>query len=134
LSEGEKTAIAFVYFITKLKEKDNKMEITIVVIDDPVSSFDSNHLFHAYSFFRSNCDKAKQLFTHNFTYFKLVRDWFEIINRKKRSKNKPDTAFYYTIEASTGVPRHSTFKDADLSLVKYNSEYLTYFKTIRIQL
>uniref|UniRef100_UPI00397D76FB AAA family ATPase n=1 Tax=Salmonella sp. ZJHZ20_0162 TaxID=3159595 RepID=UPI00397D76FB len=40
LSEGEKTAIAFIYFITKLKENDNKMENTIVVVDDPVSSFD----------------------------------------------------------------------------------------------
>jgi wobble nucleotide-excising tRNase len=125
LSEGEKTAIAFVYFITKLKENDNKMEDTIVVVDDPVSSFDSNHLFHAYSFLRSNCDSAKQLFvlTHNFTYFKLVRDWFEGKNRKKRSKGKADNASYYTIEASTSAPRHSTFKNSDSSLVKYNSEY-----------
>ena len=125
LSEGEKTAIAFVYFITKLKENDNKMENTIVVVDDPVSSFDSNHLFHAYSFLRSNCDSAKQLFvlTHNFTYFKLVRDWFEGKNRNRRRKEKLDTAFYYTIEASTSSPRHSTYRDSDSSLVKYNSEY-----------
>lgn len=127
LSEGEKTAIAFVYFIIKLKENDNKMENTIVVVDDPVSSFDSNHLFHAYSFLRSNCDKAKQLFvlTHNFTYFKLIRDWFDGVNRNRRRKNPPKdpNAFFYTVEASTAVPRHSTFKDADLSLVKYNSEY-----------
>ena len=127
LSEGEKTAIAFVYFITKLKENDNKMEDTIVVVDDPVSSFDSNHLFHAYSFLRSNCDTAKQLFvfTHNFTYFKLIRDWFEGINRNRRRRNPPkdQNAFFYTIEASTAIPRHSTFKDADSSLVNYNSEY-----------
>jgi len=127
LSEGEKTAIAFVYFITKLKENDNKMENTIVVVDDPVSSFDSNHLFHAYSFLRSNCDKAKQLFvfTHNFTYFKLIRDWFEGINRNRRRKHPPKepNGFFYTIEASTAIPRHSTFKDADPSLVNYNSEY-----------
>lgn len=127
LSEGEKTAIAFVYFVTKLKENDNKMENTIVVVDDPVSSFDSNHLFHAYSFLRSNCDKAKQLFvfTHNFTYFKLIRDWFEGVNRNRGRKNpsKEPNAFFYTIEASTVVPRQSTFKDADSSLVKYNSEY-----------
>lgn len=127
LSEGEKTAIAFVYFITKLKENDNKMENTIVVVDDPVSSFDSNHLFHAYSFLRSNCDKAKQLFvlTHNFTYFKLIRDWFEGVNRNRRRRNPPKdpNAFFYTIEASTAIPRHSTFKDADSSLVNYNSEY-----------
>ncbi|MBD3586432.1 AAA family ATPase [Salinimonas sp. HHU 13199] len=127
LSEGEKTAIAFVYFVTKLKENDNKMENTIVVVDDPVSSFDSNHLFHAYSFLRSNCDKAKQLFvfTHNFTYFKLIRDWFEGVNRNIRRKNPPKepNAFFYTIEASTVVPRQSTFKDADSTLVRYNSEY-----------
>lgn len=127
LSEGEKTAIAFVYFITKLKENDNKMENTIVVVDDPVSSFDSNHLFHAYSFLRSNCDKAKQLFvfTHNFTYFKLIRDWFEGVNRNRKRKNPPKVpnAFFYTIEASTVAPRQSTFKDADSSLVNYNSEY-----------
>lgn len=36
LSEGEKTAIAFVYFITKLKENDNNIEDTIVVVDDPI--------------------------------------------------------------------------------------------------
>ena len=127
LSEGEKTAIAFVYFITKLKENDNKMEDTIVVVDDPVSSFDSNHLFHAYSFLRSNCDKAKQLFvlTHNFTYFKLIRDWFEGVNRNRRRKSPPKypNASFYTIEASTTIPRHSSFKDADASLVNYNSEY-----------
>lgn len=127
LSEGEKTAIAFVYYITKLKENDNKMENTIVVVDDPVSSFDSNHLFHAYSFLRSNCDKAQQLFvfTHNFTYFKLIRDWFEGVNRNRRKKSPPKepNAFFYTIEASTTIPRHSTFKDADSSLVNYNSEY-----------
>jgi wobble nucleotide-excising tRNase len=127
LSEGEKTAIAFVYFITKLKENGNKMEATIVVVDDPVSSFDSNHLFHAYSFLRSNCDKAKQLFvlTHNFTYFKLIRDWFEGLNRNRRRKAPPKepNANFYSIEASTTIPRYSSFKDADASLVNYNSEY-----------
>ena len=127
LSEGEKTAIAFVYFITKLKENDNKMENTIVVVDDPVSSFDSNHLFHAYSFLRSNCYQVKQLFvfTHNFTYFKLIRDWFGGVNRNRRSKKTPKdpNAFFYTIEATATIPRQSTFKDADSSLVEYNSEY-----------
>ncbi|TOB48616.1 AAA family ATPase, partial [Vibrio parahaemolyticus] len=62
LSEGEKTAIAFVYFVTKLKEHDNDIKETIVVVDDPVSSFDSNHLFHSYSFLKKHCENAKQLF------------------------------------------------------------------------
>ena len=45
-----------------------------LVVDDPISSFDSNHLFHAYSFMKVNCEKAKQLFvfTHNFTNKRLI--------------------------------------------------------------
>ena len=64
------------------------------------------------------------IFTHSFTYFKLVRDWFEGVNRNRKRKNPPKdpNAFFYTIEASV-APRQSTFKDADSSLVNYNSEY-----------
>lgn len=121
LSEGEKTAIAFVYFITKLKENDNKIEDTIVVVDDPISSFDSNHLFHAYSFMKINCEKANQLFvfTHNFTFFKLVRDW---ISRKNKRENKSISNFY-VVKANNEVPRTSTYTDAEPALTLYNSEY-----------
>lgn len=121
LSEGEKTAIAFVYFITKLKENDNKIEDTIVVVDDPISSFDSNHLFHAYSFMKINCEKAKQLFvlTHNFTFFKLVRDW---ISRKNKRDNQ-NIANFYVVKVNNEVPRTSTYTDAEPALTLYNSEY-----------
>lgn len=121
LSEGEKTAIAFVYFITKLKENDNNIEDTIVVVDDPISSFDSNHLFHAYSFMKVNCEKAKQLFvlTHNFTFFKLVRDW---ISRKNKRDNQ-NIANFYVVKVNNGVPRTSTYKNAEPALTLYNSEY-----------
>lgn len=121
LSEGEKTAIAFVYFITKLKENDNNIEDTIVVVDDPISSFDSNHLFHAYSFMRTNCEKAKQLFvlTHNFTFFKLVRDW---ISRENKGDNQ-NIANFYIVKANNEVPRTATYTDAEAALTLYNSEY-----------
>ena len=121
LSEGEKTAIAFVYFITKLKENDNNIEDTIVVVDDPISSFDSNHLFHAYSFMKMNCEKAKQLFvlTHNFTFFKLVRDW---ISRKNKGKVN-NIANFYVVKANNERPRASTYTDAEPALTLYNSEY-----------
>lgn len=121
LSEGEKTAIAFVYFITKLKENDNNIEDTIVVVDDPISSFDSNHLFHAYSFMKMNCEKAKQLFvlTHNFTFFKLVRDW---ISRKNKRDNQ-NIANVYVVKANNERPRASTYMDAESALRLYNSEY-----------
>ena len=125
LSEGEKTAIAFVYFITKIKENDNSIRDMIIVIDDPVSSFDSNHLFHAYSFMRMHCEDAKQLFvlTHNFTFFKLVRDW---ISRKNRRDNQ-NIANFYVINASNGKPRNATYIDAKQALVQYHSEYHYFF-------
>lgn len=127
LSEGEKTAIAFVYFITKLSEGDNDIAKLIIAVDDPISSFDSNHLFHAYSYLRHHCTTALQLFvfTHNFNFFKLVRDWLEgnNTNRKNRRPSRPANSFFYTVEASTSNPRKSTLKDAPKSLHAYSSEY-----------
>lgn len=127
LSEGEKTAIAFVYFITKLSEGDNDIAKLIIAVDDPISSFDSNHLFHAYSYLRHHCTPALQLFvlTHNFNFFKLVRDWLEGMNanRKRKSPPKPANSFFYTIESNTTNPRKSAIKDAPKSLHGYSSEY-----------
>jgi wobble nucleotide-excising tRNase len=121
LSEGEKTAIAFVYFITKLKEHGNDPKKSIVVMDDPVSSFDSNHLFHAYAFLRANCSDVLQLIvmTHNFSFFKIVRDW--MIGKNK--KDKPVKSRIYCIEIICDNGRKAVLKDANESLTKYNSEY-----------
>lgn len=124
LSEGEKTAISFVYFVTKLKENDNKIEDSIIVIDDPISSFDSNNLFSSYSFLKNECGAAKQLFviTHNFAYFKLIRDWFN------PSKDRTNV---YLIEANIiDNKRHSTIKTATASLTKYASEYHFIFSQV----
>ncbi|WP_075809225.1 AAA family ATPase [Paraclostridium sordellii] len=100
LSEGEKTAISFIYYITKLTENGNKIEDSILVIDDPISSFDSNKLFNSYAYLKLECEKSKQLFilTHNYNYFKLVRGWIK--NKKiKNSKGKHQPNFnIYKIE------------------------------------
>ena len=121
LSEGEKTAIAFVYFITKLQESGNKIEDSIIVVDDPISSFDSNHLFHAYSFLKLNCANAKQLFvlTHNLGFFKLVRDW---IIREKGGADE-GLANFYTVKSNNTRPRASVYRNAESALVQYHSEY-----------
>lgn len=128
LSEGEKTAIAFVYFLVKLAEKDNKLEDTIVVIDDPISSFDSNHLFHALTFMTKKCSDVKQLFvlTHNFWFFKLVRDWM----KKKNTKSKTESSFY-VIKNKNGVNgREAYIENCDNSLIRYHSEYHYLFTTL----
>lgn len=129
LSEGEKTAIAFVYFISKLKENGNNIDKSIIIVDDPISSFDSNHLFHSYSFLKQECEKAQQLFilTHNFQYFKLIRDWLQKKNERKR---KPDGTYeekirstFYSVEASNEESRKATINNANSTLLDFNSEY-----------
>ena len=131
LSEGEKTAIAFVYFLTKLKENDNKIENSLVVIDDPISSFDNNKLFSAYSCIKYEFDNSKQIFilTHNFNFFKLIRDWMQT----KKNKNDNGTEKYYSIykvepNIENGI-RVGNIKNAGKSL-NQTSEYDYVFDTV----
>lgn len=129
LSEGEKTAIAFVYFVSKLKESGNLIESTIILVDDPISSFDSNHLFHSYSYLKQECEKAMQLFvlTHNFQYFKLVRDW--LLKKNERKKKADGTveekirSHFYSIDPTNEENRTSSINNANSTLLDFNSEY-----------
>lgn len=131
LSEGEKTAISFAYFTAKLEEQNNKLSDTIIYIDDPISSLDSNHLFNIYSFIKNTfyefkldpatnkkvrTAKCKQLFisTHNFDFHNLVFDWFEGL--------KKDNKAYWIIE------RHKN-SHKDESVVKQNGNLLTSFNS-----
>lgn len=131
LSEGEKTAISFAYFTAKLEEQNNKLSDTIIYIDDPISSLDSNHLFNIYSFIKNtfyefkldpatnkkvHTAKCKQLFisTHNFDFHNLVFDWFKGL--------KKDNQAYWIIE------RHKN-SHKDESVVKQNGNLLTSFNS-----
>lgn len=96
LSEGEKTSIAFLYFITKLKENGNNIKDMIIVIDDPISSFDSNKIFYSYAFLKKECRDAKQMFifTHNYNYYSLVLGWLKKEKKKVDGKHIPEYALY----------------------------------------
>ena len=101
LSEGEKTAIAFAYFIVSLEsiEKDGELGKYIIFIDDPISSLDANHIAQVSAlinsfFFRKPSSatssdkticKVRQLFisTHNFEFLSFLRD----ANNLKRKRN-----------------------------------------------
>ncbi|WP_187263721.1 AAA family ATPase, partial [Pontibacter beigongshangensis] len=126
LSEGEKTAIAFIYFITTLKEKGNKLDESILWIDDPISSFDTNHLFNAFVFLVKKCHSCKQLFitTHNFWFFKLVRDWMTKDGRRRES------SFYVIDSFFIDSNRISTITEANKSIVDFHSEYHFLFSQI----
>lgn len=118
LSEGERTAISFVYFMTKIKENGNKIEDLILIIDDPISSFDSNKLFNGYAYLKMECDKAKQLFimTHNFNYFKLIRGWIQKKNITVDKKKTPKYKIYKIEPENIENKRHGMICNAGITL------------------
>ncbi|MCM3563379.1 AAA family ATPase [Hydrogenophaga intermedia] len=134
LSDGERTAIAFSYFLTKLQEiKPAEFKETIVYIDDPISSLDANHIFQVTAairalFFKQQDKNApwqttcKQLFisTHNFEFFNLLREI------KPAASNKG--ARLYLIRRI--AEKSSTLEDMPASLSRYQSEYHFLFEVI----
>lgn len=136
LSDGERTAIAFSYFLTKLKElKDEDFKETIVYIDDPISSLDSNHIFQVTAaindlFFakilQPNGSEAwdttcKQLFisTHNFEFFNLIRE----LEPKRDSAAR----LFLVKRKSDGT---SELCNMPKSLSSYSSEYQFLFDSV----
>lgn len=119
LSEGEKTAIAFAYFMTRLEDRDTALSNPIVFIDDPVSSLDCNHLYHTYSFIRNKLVGCEQVFisTHNFEFFNLVKDWF----REKR--NRRSSSFYLIEKLRHGEISECSLTKAPPLLLRFKSEY-----------
>lgn len=131
LSEGEKTAIAFAFFLTKLGEIKN-MADAIIYIDDPISSLDSNHIFQINSiiknefFFKDSANgdewktRCKQIFisTHNFEFFSLLR---ELPCNQKKTR-------YFQVKRLS--PERSSFINLPKSIEKYSSEYHYLFSVI----
>lgn len=135
LSDGERTAIAFAFFLTKLEEHKS-LDDVIVFIDDPISSLDSNHVFQIYSvmektFFRKEYQpngegkwvtSCQQLFlsTHNFEFFEMLK--------KLPVGRKTDERYFFI--RRTG-PVTSTLTDLPDSLRRYTSEYHYLFSVIQ---
>lgn len=127
LSEGEKTAIAFVYFTIHLKDRDFNLQNDIVVIDDPISSLDSNSLFQAFSFLKNAVQECSQVFilTHNYDFLQLILNWLQNVPNSAGHKK------YYMIKNLTsGSKRIAKLDVLDKLLIDYPSEYQYLFKTL----
>ncbi len=133
LSDGERTAIAFLYFLKSLKATDFDVESGVVVIDDPVSSLDANSLFCAFGFLKQRTANVGQLFvlTHNFTFFRQVRNWYyNLPGQKKPDLGKQPARFYMlSTEFVTGT-RTAKLEALDPFLHQYESEYHYLFKRV----
>lgn len=131
LSEGERTAIAFMYFLKTLEDESLDLTEAIIVIDDPISSLDANSLYSAFSFMKTKTAEAAQLFilTHNFQLFRLVRNWFDHMNRG-RKKNALNAHMYLLEPKWAEGNRSSSLVPLDPLLANYESEYHYLFKQI----
>jgi len=134
LSEGEKTAIAFSYFIVKVKEKEFKIKEGIVFIDDPISSFDSNFIYHCFSLISTHFKDVGQLFisTHNFQLFNLVKDW--LINKNERfkgDKKKAKSEFFMVENFVESDVRKAKLVELDKTLRNHKSEYHFLFAKLK---
>ena len=136
LSEGEKTAIAFSYFVVKVGEGDFDKSKGIIFIDDPISSFDSNFIYHCFSLINTHFKEVGQLFisTHNFQFFNLAKEWFINKNNHIRKDNekaksegrdeKPIPCEFFMVENFTESDvRKAKLVELDKTLRNYKSEY-----------
>ncbi len=133
LSEGEITAIALLYFLKSLEDRQFDLKRGIVVLDDPVSSLDANALYLAFGFIRSRTQNAGQLFilTHDFSFFRQVHNWFYHMKAPKSSAigNRPSR--FYMLECTGGQDgRRGCIQPLDPLLEKYDSEYQYIFSRL----
>lgn len=126
LSDGERTAIAFAYFITELEDESLKDTKPIVYLDDPICSLDSNHIYNVLGIIKDklNHEKVAQLFisTHNFEFFNLVKTWFDYYKLVKREGKvvQPKRAEFYLVNRKQNA---STIEQLPKNLKDHKSEY-----------
>ena len=133
MSEGEKTALALLYFLKSLRDDRFALSKGVVVLDDPVSSLDSNALYLAFGYIKERTNDAAQLFvlTHNFAFFRLVRRWFHHIKGQRKKDIDKRPARFYMLERVFDPPTpHTVIQILDPLLEQYESEYQYLFARI----
>ncbi|MCC2638623.1 MAG: hypothetical protein K0Q68_2342 [Moraxellaceae bacterium] len=133
LSDGERTAVSFIYFLKSLEDTGFDLANGVVVIDDPVSSLDANSIYCAFGFMKSRLKSAGQLFvlTHNFTFFRQVNNW--LIQRQRADDNAKrvrDSQMYMLRAVGSGNSRNAGITALDSLLKDYQSEYHYLFQLV----
>ena len=137
LSEGEKTAIALLYFLKSLEGRAFDRTKGIVVIDDPVSSLDANGLFNAFSFMKERTKDCGQLFvlTHSFAFFRQVKNWVNHLpdQRKKDPARRPGRLYFLSAVPDAAGRRTAVLGPLDRLLHEFESEYQFLFRCVHTE-
>lgn len=125
LSEGEKTAISFAHFITRVQDGRTPLSDTIVVIDDPISSLDANHLFNTYALIKTQLGTCRQLIisTHSFEFYNLLREWVSDVEKDNVKKPQSDWKAWSVYLIKRTVSGTSTLGVIPKELLTFKSEY-----------
>lgn len=133
LSEGERTAVSFCYFLTQLAAEGRKLESLVLVIDDPISSLDTAARTYAYSLMTRMTKKCAQVIvlTHNTSFMNMVKREFQ--NLQKRNDAKKVTALLSLDCRSSGDGNDRTTSLASMHplLVNHDSEYHYLFSLVQ---
>ncbi len=129
ISAGEKTALAFAYFLSKIdyevfgRGKD-QIKNTIIVIDDPISSLDENRLYSTAFLINERFKETKQIFilSHNLVFLKHLSN---IIGDHKDTHKNSIRRDY--ILASYPEP---SIKQLPVGLTNYLTSYFTKLQDI----
>ena len=116
LSDGERTAIAFAHYFTKIQDSINNKTSRneILFIDDPISSLDKNHIYSISVMIKEVIDRFNQTFvtTHNYELYRLLK------------RKKENSANYYYVKR---VGDCSIIEELPQELKQYDSEYEYFF-------
>ncbi|WP_439538635.1 AAA family ATPase [Sphingomonas sp.] len=120
LSEGEKTAVAFCYFITALTAEGRKVSDLVVVLDDPISSLDTRAMTHVVSMIKRTCEKCTQLFvlTHNLDFMREMKKWLG-----RRATEDLSEFLFIETGLNTDGKRYSNIVKMPKLIREYESEY-----------
>ncbi len=131
LSEGEKTAIAFAYFITRVQDGRHPLMDTSIVIDDPISSLDASHLFNTYALIKTQLASCRQLFifTHSFEFYNLIREWVAD-DEKDTKKPQADWKKWGVFLVKRTDDGTAVLEEIPKELLKFKSEYHYLFSTL----
>lgn len=133
LSEGERTAVSFCYFLTQLAAEGRKIQDLVLVIDDPISSLDTAARTYAYSLMTRMTKKCAQVIvlTHNTSFMNMVKREFQ--NLQRRDETKITTALLSLDCRSAGdaSERFTSLVRMHRLLANYESEYHYLFSMVQ---
>lgn len=147
LSEGEKTALAFAYFLSKVTTEVKGPKSAIIIIDDPISSLDDNRLYHTAYMIHDAFKEYKQLFvlSHNLLFLKYLNPLFKpasktcyivnagVIDDLPKSLQNFQSPYFYMLESLMTFNDNETpdYEEARKYLPNYIRRILETFFSFR---